>query len=291
MRPLLRLMAGLAAALGLAGAVQAAPAMWAVKDADTTIYLFGAMHVLEPNVTWRTPLFDAAYARSSAIWFETDVTALSDKAKMAEIVNAYGVDADHPLSAKLTEQDRAALNARLVAAGVSPERMERMKPWMASLILTVLPIHAQGFDPKAGADAVVNRSAAADAKTVHAFETPEAQARFLADLPEPVQVQLLEDGLREDQRPLGQMKAVQAAWLAGDIVTLGPMLLAEMKAERPALYDVLIRRRNRAWSDVIATEMSHPGVQMVDVGALHMVGDDGLPALLIARGFKVERVQ
>ncbi len=279
------------AALGLAGSAAGAPAMWAVKDADTTIYLFGAMHVLEPTANWRTPAFDAAYARSSAVWFETDVTALSDKAKMAEIVKAYGVDPDHPLSGKLSPEARATLGARLAAANVSQAGMERMRPWMAALILTVLPIHAQGFETKSGADSVVNRSAAADAKTIRAFEAPEAQARFLAELPEAVQVQLLEDSLRDDQRPLTEMKSIQAAWLSGDLATLGPLLVKEMQAERPALYDVLIRKRNLAWTEVIAAEMAKPGTEMVDVGALHMVGPDGLPELLKAKGFTVERVQ
>jgi uncharacterized protein YbaP (TraB family) len=265
--------------------------MWAVKNADTTIYLFGAMHVLEATAQWRTPAFDAAYAKSSAVWFETDITALADKAKMAEIVRAYGVDAEHPLSGKLTPDDRAALGARLTDAGVSQAGMDRMRPWMAALILTVLPIHAQGFEAKSGADSVVNHAAAADAKTIHAFETPEAQAQFLAGLPEPVQVQLLEDSLRGDQRPLGEMKSIQAAWIGGDLATLGPLLVQEMRTERPALYDVLIRQRNLAWAEVIAGEMKKPGVQMVDVGALHMVGADGLPELLRAKGFTVERVQ
>jgi len=68
--------------------------------------------------------------------------------------------------------------------------------------------------------------------------------------------------------------------------------VADMRAKNPALYEAFLRRRNRAWSDKLAAEMAAAsGVELVNVGALHMVGDDGLPALLAARGFKVERVQ
>lgn len=287
----LRLLAVLALALGAGGAASAAPAMWTVKDKDSTIYLFGSMHVLEPGVRWRTPLFDAAYARSRAVWFETDVGAITDKAKMDALVKQYGLDPDHPLSSKLSPAYQTALKTRLDAAGVPAAGMERLRPWMASLVLTVLPMRTQGFDPKSGADVVINRAAAADRKPVRAFETPETQARFLADLPEPVQVQLLEDALTTDSRSFADIKAVQTAWLAGDIARLGPLLVTEMKQQRPELYDVLIRQRNRAWAAEIATAMAGSGVEMVDVGALHMVGDDGLPALLAARGFKVRRVQ
>jgi uncharacterized protein YbaP (TraB family) len=285
------LAAGVALALGLASATWAAPPMWVVKDKDSTIYLFGSMHVLEPGVKWRTTLFDAAYAKSSVVWFETDITAIADKAKMDAIVKQYGVDPDHPLSAKLGAEDRAALKARLEAAGLSQAGMDRLKPWMASLVLTVLPMRARGFDPKSGADVVMNHAASADRKPVRAFETPESQARYLADLPEPVQLQLLQDSLIQDSRTFADIKSVQTAWLSGDLQRLGPLLLADMKARRPDLYEVLIRGRNRAWADALATEMAGSGVEMVNVGALHMVGDDGLPALLAAKGFKVKRVQ
>jgi uncharacterized protein YbaP (TraB family) len=65
-----------------------------------------------------------------------------------------------------------------------------------------------------------------------------------------------------------------------------------MKSGNPGLYDALLKRRNLAWADRLAQELADgSGVELVNVGALHMVGDDGLPALLAARGFTVERVQ
>ncbi|MFI4973127.1 MAG: TraB/GumN family protein [Caulobacterales bacterium] len=287
-----RLLAVLIAVLALAGGhATSAPAMWAVKSRHATVYLFGSMHILEAGIDWRTPAFDAAYARSSVVWFEADAASLADPAKMDALVTRYGLDPDHPLSSKITPEDLAALKARLDAAGLPEERFERFKPWMAALIVTGLPFHRQGFESNVGADAAVNRSAAADRKAVRGFETAETTARGLSELPDAVQVQLLEDSLHEDSRPMSQIKNIEAAWLAGDLARLGPMLTQEMSTERPALYDLLIRRRNRAWAAVIAEQLHHPGVQMVSVGALHMVGRDGLTSLLRARGFKVVRVQ
>lgn len=288
-----RLIAGMAAALAVAfaGQAPAAPAMWAVRDKDSTIYLFGSMHILEPGVQWRTRAFDAAYARSSTLWFETDNASLTDKAKMNDLVQRFGLDEAHPLSGKLNAEDRAALKATLAAAGIPEAGMERLRPWIAALVLTILPYRRNGFDSQAGADAVVSEAAAKDKKTLRAFETVDASAHLLADLPEPVQIQLLEDALQEKGRPVVDIRAIQKAWVSGDLVKLGPLLVADMRKQRPDLYEALIHRRNGAWADTLTQEMKGAGVQMVEVGALHMVGDEGLPALMRARGFKVVRVQ
>ena len=65
----------------------------------------------------------------------------------------------------------------------------------------------------------------------------------------------------------------------------------EQARAAPALYDALLKRRNEAWAEALAAEMDKPGVELVAVGALHMAGADGLPALMAARGFQVRRVQ
>jgi uncharacterized protein YbaP (TraB family) len=68
--------------------------------------------------------------------------------------------------------------------------------------------------------------------------------------------------------------------------------VGELAHDNPSLYEVLLKRRNLAWADKLTAEMDRAsGTELVNVGALHMVGPDGLPALLAARGFKVERVQ
>jgi uncharacterized protein YbaP (TraB family) len=72
---------------------------------------------------------------------------------------------------------------------------------------------------------------------------------------------------------------------------LGPLVVDVMKRDRPALYEALLKRRNQAWAQALVAEMDRPGVELVAVGALHMAGEDGLPALMAARGFQVRRVQ
>ena len=284
----------LAAACALAcalvgGAVHAAPAMWEVRDHDTRIYLFGAMHVLQPNVKWRTRTFDRAYARADKLWFETRADA--DPAEVRALVDRYGVDPERSLTEKLPPRTVATLKAALERDGGSLDRVDRLRPWAAAMMLSVLPMTQQGASVAAGTDATVTRQARAADKDVATFETVEQQIRLFASLPEAVEVQYLDDVASETLSPPRNGVALQSAWLHGDMDKLGPLVVDVMRRDRPALYDALLRRRNQAWAQALAAEMDRPGVQLVAVGALHMAGPDGLPALMAARGFQVRRVQ
>ena len=271
------------------GVAQAAPAMWEVRDHGTRIYLFGSMHVLQPKVQWRTRAFDRAYAQADKLWFETQADA--DPAEVQALVDRYGVDPNRSLTEKLPPRTVATLKAALDRDGASLDQVDRLRPWAAAMMLSVLPMTQRGASVQAGADATVTRRARAAEKPIGAFETLEAQVKLFADLPEAVEVQYLDDVAAETLSPPRNGVALQAAWLHGDMDRLGPLVVDVMRRDRPALYDALLRRRNLAWADTLTAEMAKPGVELVAVGALHMVGDDGLPALMKARGFQVRRVQ
>lgn len=277
-----------AAFLTLASNAQAAPAMWRVSDADSQVYLFGTLHVLQPRAKWRTPAYDAAYARAGVVWFEADLQS-GDPDTLRLLLQRYGLDPDIPLSHKLPPADLTALARQTDVA-----RIEHLRPWAAALMLSVQPAIGRGATVEKGADLAITRAARSDAKRVRAFETLEDQARMFASLPQPSEVRYLSAVIHERSRgprlrlPF-QPASLEAAWLAG---RLGPGEVAAMKAENAALYEALLKRRNLVWADTLQAEMaSAPGVELVNVGALHMLGSDGLPALLKARGFKVERVQ
>ncbi|HZZ34421.1 MAG TPA: TraB/GumN family protein [Caulobacteraceae bacterium] len=287
----MRILAAVAVVMTLAfgGGASAAPALWVVKDADSEIYLFGSMHMLQAGADWRTPAFEDAYDRATTVWFETDVDAPPEE--VSKLMATYGLDPDRTLSQKLSPAALKALKPMLRRRPVSLAAIDHMRPWAAAMMLQVLPMSRRGYAVSSGVDAVVTHQAQEGAKTVRTFETLEDQVRIFASLPEAVEVQYLEDVIGgRDARQLGGA-AIQAAWLAGDIETLGPGLVGAMKTDRPALYEAMLRRRNQAWAGRIAQEMAGSGVELVNVGALHMVGPDGLPALLAAKGFKVERVQ
>ncbi|MDB5447485.1 MAG: hypothetical protein JWQ97_2802 [Phenylobacterium sp.] len=291
-RAALALAALLVGWLGAAGTVGAAPALWLVKNDHTQIYLFGTLHALSPTVRWRTPAYDAAYARAGAVWFEAALDG-ADATTVNGILQRYGVDPQHPLSQKLAPDALAQLQ-RQVDIG----RIDHLRPWAAALMLSMQPLLSQGASVEAGADLTMTRAARDQAKTVRTFETLEDQARVFAGLSGPAELRYLTDVIRERSPPKSHPalkpspESLQAAWLNGDLARLGPALVGDLKAENPALYDALLKRRNLAWADALTKEMAQgSGVELVNVGALHMVGDDGLPAQMAARGFSVTRVQ
>ena len=174
-----------------------------------------------------------------------------------------------------------------------------MRPWAAALMLSMQPVLAKGASVESGADLTVTREARAGTKRIKTFETLEDQTRVFAGLSEPVEVQYLSEVIHERAAPARPELAPSAgsleqAWLAGDLAKLGPALVGDLSRENPGLYDALLKRRNLAWADTLAHEFADDGgaTELVNVGALHIaMGDDGLPALMKARGFKVERVQ
>jgi uncharacterized protein YbaP (TraB family) len=184
---------------------------------------------------------------------------------------------------------------------VDVARIDHLRPWAAALMLSMQPVLGQGASIESGADATMTRAAQGAAKRVRTFETLEDQARLFAGLSEPAELRYLTDVIQERSvaaRPRLKVslrpspESLQAAWLDGDLARLGAGLVGEMKVENPAFYEALLRRRNLAWADALSQEMREgSGVELVNVGALHMVGDDGLPALMAQRGFRVTRVQ
>jgi uncharacterized protein YbaP (TraB family) len=281
----------------LAGAAQAAPAMWRVTSANSEVYLFGTLHALQPAAHWRTPAYDAAYAKASVVWFEADLGA-ADPATVGLIMSRYGVDPERGLSEKLAAADLQALRSETDMA-----RVEHLRPWAAALMLSMQPVLARGARVEAGADMAVTREARTGGKQIKVFETLEDQARMFSSLPEPAEIQYLAEVIRQRRAPSprrinltpsaeSSAECMESQWLAGDLARLGPGLAGELAHENPSLYDALLKQRNLAWADKLTAEMGQAsGVELVNVGALHMVGPDGLPALLKARGFKVERVQ
>jgi len=288
LRAALALMA-LMTALAAPALASAAPAMWRVRDGNSEIYLFGTMHVLPPGLKWRTKLYDAAYARADAVWFETDMRA--PPATLNALMARYGVDPDRRLTDKLSPEGLDDLKPLLNRRQVTLDRLETLRPWAAAMLLSVAPMVQKGAAVSSGADAVVTRAAFAEAKPIRTFETVEDQLRMFARLPERVEVQYLEDVMREQVKPPKNGVALQSAWMHGAVDKLAPLLVAPMKRDRPALYEVLLKRRNEAWTDRLVQRLQGSGVDLVNVGALHLVGPDGLPALLAARGYEVVRVQ
>jgi uncharacterized protein YbaP (TraB family) len=273
----------------LSGAAAAKPAMWVVRDADSQIYLFGTLHMLSDKADWRTPEFDAVYGAANTLWFEADVSG--DPATARTMMVRYGVDPARPLTEKLSPRTIRRLQPLLARERIPLSAVDSLRPWAAAMMLSVQPLLNRGYSLQRGADAVITEQAHTSTKQVRTFETIEDQMRFLAELPQEVEVEYLEDVIDGQVKPASDSRTLQQAWEEGNLDLMAKWLVDDMRRNRPRLYDVMLKSRNEAWARALTVEMRGNGVELVNVGALHMIGKDGLPALLKARGFEVERVQ
>lgn len=289
LKPFQRTLTLLAAVFALATPAAAAPALWVIKDADSTIYLFGTVHLLKPGIDWRTPKLDSALAESPELTLE--VMGMDDPAAILPLIRAHGLDPTSRLSDKLAPADRPRLAAAAQLMGMPPQALEPMKPWLAALTLTVAPIQKAGYDPKSGVELILLGEAKAAGRKVDSLETAEQQIRFFADFPEATQLDFLEATLDDVDEAAAQLDAMVAAWQAGDVAAFETLMLAEMRTGYPGLYDVLLASRNRAWAEAIKTKLAGSGVSFIAVGAGHLAGPDSVQAELAKRGIAVERLQ
>lgn len=268
------------------------PALWVVRDADSTIYLYGTIHLRKAGASWGGPAAERALAEAQEVWTEIDMDPAKE-GQMQGLVMKYGIDTVRPLSSKVTPARWAQIQSAAASFGLPAANLEPMKPWLASLTFTVLPMTKAGYDPNAGVDRSIDRLARAGGKTMRAFETAEQQLQFFSTFTEEMQVQMLYESLDEMDKGAAALTTMETAWEKGDDRMLATEMVAEMARDYPALYDVLLKRRNAAWTDTLANELKGSGVDFVAVGAAHLAGPDSVQALLTARrlpGVSVERV-
>src|SRR5688572_7527137 len=282
-----RLIAAIASAalMQVASLAHAEPAMWVVKDADSTIYLLGTFHLIKPDMNWRSDKIDAAFKDSDELWLEATVDG--GYAQLQDLVLRYGFDRKQPLSSKLSGEDWTKTQSAATRAGLPGAAIEQMRPWLAGLALTVVPMVKDGYAYEKGADMQLERDAKASNKIIKTFETPEQQVQFFAGLSEEAEVAFLMQSVEMMTATSQYVDQMANAWISGDSKALDGMVLATMKAGSPELYDALIVRRNLDWCDQIAGIMNGAGTSFVAVGAGHLVGDQGVPATLTERGFTV----
>jgi uncharacterized protein YbaP (TraB family) len=286
-------LAALLAASACADARRAAPnepAVFAVRDADSTIYLYGAVHVRPRGADWGGPIAHAALAASSDVWTEMEISPETD-VRGEQLARQLGAaPADRPLSSWLTPAENARLAALCGRLHIDRNALERLQPWAASLTLTLLPIMQAGYDPQSGVDRDVDAYADAHHLREHAFETIDEQLGFLANLSPQLQRQMLLEAIDEAEQGPSELAQMTSAWEHGDTRALQRIVVDEMRRDYPELYEVLFVRRNAAWLPVIQHELQGSGTAFIAVGAGHLLGPDGLVAHLRAQGVRVDRL-
>ena len=295
MRTILRLFGPLAAfaLVACAGSAQsepaAKPAMWKLADHDTTIYLFGTLHILPPGFAWRTPKFDAVAAKADTLVLE--IADQGDPKRSAEQFRALATTTGlPPLNERVPVAQRPVLIALLKKAGLTESQLDGYETWAAALTLGAALYRDVGASAEHGVEQTLNGQFAKDGKPIQGLETTPEQLGFFDTLPEASQRRLLASMVEDSEGSATQYAAMAAAWSRGDIKEIAATFDDELRLS-PDLAEILIRKRNANWTAALEKRLETPGTVLVAVGAGHLAGKDSVVDMLRARGLKVERVQ
>lgn len=266
-----------------------APAMWTMADEDTTIHLFGTVHLLRPDLEWRTPAFEEAFSSAGTIVFEVDMFSEAAQRAIATDFLQRGMFQDgRTLKQVLNDEDEAVVSAAFDSVGVPLDAMNTFEPWMASVNLGVMKLVADGYDPNSGVETVIKTEATAAGKSFGFLETIGQQSDAFDLLAEDEQIAMLyETALMLDESPQ-MLDLLVAEWADGDVAGIASLVASpEGVGFTDAAYDSLLTKRNENWVPQIEAMLDDPGTVFIAVGAGHLAGPDSVIKMLRDKGYEV----
>lgn len=274
------------AAVPVAVPADGRPALWKVADHDTTIYLFGTIHVLPEGIDWYKGPVRQAFEHSDLLM--TELPDLSTGEIAGAMIKQGMLPKGQTLRGLMSEEQRGRYDAALTKIGVQPAMFDHNRPWVVALLLPLVRVQQLGFDPKHGVEAQLDKRGKELNRPRQGLETIDQQFAIFAGLSDKDQMDYLMavvDALPQVDKQIGTMVDF---WAKGDAAGLAKFLNAD---EDPALGEALLFGRNRNWASWIAARMKQPGTVFVAVGAGHLGGKGCVQDLLVKDGYKAARVQ
>ena len=296
------------------------PALWKVADKDTTIYLFGTVHVLPKEIAWYNPTIAKAFEASDTLVTEIPMDPASE-AEMVKLTQTMGMlPAGTTLRSLLTDEQKSQYAAALAelgpkieaqqlaavppearagyedakAKGLVPEpadaltaQFDGMKPWMVGLTLSILPLTVEGYDLNSGAEKVL--LAKAGDKQKGSLETAEFQLGIFDSMPQDAQVTFMMEAATGMDRGKEMIDRMVAEWANGNPEKLAAIMNEGM--DDPKVAEALLYKRNANWAEWIGKRLETPGTVFIAVGAGHLAGDKSVQDYLAKRRIKAKRVK
>jgi uncharacterized protein YbaP (TraB family) len=267
--------------------MEAHPALWTVHGKKGTAYLFGSVHVLPQQVDWHTKSIDAAIAKADVFVFELPVEE-DLQTHIQNYVKTRGtLPPDKYLRDMLSPKAREAFDREVARLPMPASAFDHMRPWLADVTIDVMDIQNQHYSRQAGIEEQLKKEIAARNKPVIGLETVDQQLSLLVPNDPKVELQNFESDLENAKADNDKIGPLLDAWMQGDVRKLAHLTAADMK-DYPQLRKVLIEDRNQAWVKKIVALLHENKTYFIAVGAAHLVGPRGVPALLRKQGLKVD---
>lgn len=249
--------------------------------------MFGTIHALSRPVAWRSPAIDAALNKSDRVVLE--VARIDDQTALEQIFARLGAaPRSQPLRSRIAPGARAAFDRYVDHYDVDAAPLDRLDTWAAAIVLAQAAQAASGSDSGNGVDRAVAKLAGS--RPIDEFEGADGQFRTFDALPEADQRDLLAAVVADPAAVGSETRRLEQAWMTGDLAAIEAETRTGMMADRE-LRTALLLDRNRAWTARLVAMLTQGQRPFVAVGAAHLAGPDGLPAMLTSQGYRVTRIQ
>jgi uncharacterized protein YbaP (TraB family) len=280
----------LVAAVSAWPSVAAAPAqhfLWRVRSQSTTVFLLGSVHFMKADAYPLARPIEGAFDRARVAVFEVDLDKLGGAA--FKLLAAGTLPEDRTLRDVVSADTYADVSERVADMGLDVAAFRKMRPWLLAVTLSAFELTRAGYSPDSGIDRYFFDRAVERGIPTVALETVDEQVALFESLDPAEDEAFLRSTLHEIDEVIPMVDELLAAWRSGNVAEV-EQLLGEAYSEAPELMERLVTARNRRWLPRIEELLAGSEEAMVVVGALHLVGENGLVALLGERGYSVEQL-
>lgn len=263
--------------------------LWLAEGTQNRVYLLGSVHLLRESDHPLPGVIDAVYDDAEELVMELDMDDL-DPAGMQALVNELGVlNGDETLRDLMGDDLYARAQTAAAEIDIPLELLANSEPWLAAITIEQLALNRLGFNPLYGIETYLSSKAIEDGKEIHGLESVDEQLNFLDNLSLETQRDLLLKTLEDNADAAILLDNIISAWRHGDIEFLEENMLDDV-AQYPELHDSLVVNRNHRWVDSIEALMDDAVDYLIVVGAMHLIGNDGVPELLANRGIRIRQL-
>ena len=267
---------------------QAETSIWTISKDGNTHYIGGTFHLLKESDYPLPKEFNHVYKQVNQLVFETDVTQLDKPKFQQRFLRAMRLPPGKILADKLSPKAYAALIRYAAKNNIDTGRLQQLRPQMVSLIISVEELKNLGLNAS-GVDSYMANKAIQDSKTLHFLETIDQQIDYIASMSKNNESALILQTLKDLEKLPDDLDKMLNAWRYGDQQTLFEYGIEPMKQDYPDVYQSLLVERNEEWLPKIETLLQQENSVFILVGALHLVGGDGLLEMLKTKGYRINK--
>jgi uncharacterized protein YbaP (TraB family) len=262
--------------------------MWKATRQQGAVYLVGSVHMLTKDFYPLAAPIEAGFKDSDLLVEEVDLAEMLAPDQQFSLLARGMLPAGQTLDKVVSPATMALVNARVGSLGMPASALQQFKPWFLAMTLMAVEWEKAGFDAALGLDKHFYDRAQTEGKTVQGLETTEYQISRFDGMAMTQQDRFLAESLKDLDAEKASVQKIADAWKAGDLPTLERLVLQDVKDDQ-FMYQRLLVERNRNWLPKIEALFARRGRAFIVVGAAHLVGPDGLIAMLKAKGARVDQ--